>query len=213
MKRKIGVVGPFLSQAILAMGLLSTAPVCATSLVFNVLYTGNDVATLVPGSDDPDGASLAPGDDFLWTITADNSSYWLVEVSDDYFPLMAFAADPSAVRTGDFDLVLRNDGMEVFTLSETSVETQEVHVGTNGVTLTAGLAFDEMELHYTLTSSEDLTAGDPTDTVLTGLLPIFGAPEMNQFSPGIALVPEPATFWLTMTPLLCVRRRAERTRL
>lgn len=205
MTRTLGTGCPLLLCARLLL-VLSAAPVCGASFVFNAQYEGNNVATLAPGSDNPDGASLAPGDDFVWTIASVDSRYWRVEETKGYFALMAFAVNPPGIRTGDFELVLRNDGAEVFSLSETAVETQEVHVGTNTVDLTADVLFDEMQITYTLTASEDLV-GDPVDTVLSGLLPIFGAPENNQFETGIVFVPEPATALLAVLPLALAWRR------
>lgn len=208
MKGRSAVAGQVFGLTMCAATLLSL-PVHGASYVFDIDYFGDDVAALAPGSDDPDGLQLFPGDDFQWTIALADERFWLVEITSSHFPLMAFTANPSGRRTGDFDLVLRNNGVEVFSLSETVVQTQEVHVGTNTIDLDAGLAFDEMFLDFTLTASEDLITGDPVDTFLQGLLPIFGAPESNQFSPGILLVPEPASgLLLGLTLLAAPRRRA-----
>ncbi len=42
----------------------------------------------------------------------------------------------------------------------------------------------------------EFTGSDTPDTTILGLLPIFGAPEQNPFSPGISygVIPEPSSF-------------------
>lgn len=183
-----------------------SAPTHAAHFVFDVLYFGSDMATLAPGSDDPTSTSLAPSDTFQWSIAAQNGGFWEVVTGGDFFPLMAFSTNPGGVRTGDFDLQLLNNGSEVLSLSEAGVVNEFVHIGTNTVTLSSGLIFDEMRLHYLLTqATEDpATADDPNDllpveTALLGLLPIFGAPENNEFSPGITYsIPEPSTLALSL---------------
>lgn len=112
---------------------------------------------------------------------------------------MAFTVSDPGVRVGDFSLVLRNNGADVFTLNEVDVTNQEVHLGTNSVVLGAGLAFDEMFLDYSLTSSKELNSANTIPAPLSGLLPIFGAPE--DFS-GIRYVPEPLSASLALAVLL-----------
>lgn len=176
----------------LLLGSLSPSRAIAANFVFDIEYLGDNMTNLAPGSDEPNGQLLTPGDTFQWTIAPIDNRFWLVESAGSFFPLMAFTVDPSGVRTGDFTLVLRNNGADVFTLSDTAVQVQEVHLGTNAVNLPAGLEFDEMFLDYVLVSAVDLGA-PPTDvdTTIVSRLPIFGAPENNGFSPGIVFVPEP----------------------
>lgn len=187
-------------------GCLTTSSAHADNFVFDVEYLGNDMTNLALGSDDPDGQSLEPGDTFQWTIAAQDTHVWDVETAGGFFPLMAFSVNPAGSRIGDFTLALRNNGADVFNLSETAVQTQEVHLGTNTVDLPAGLQFDEMFLDYALTSATEVNPPqDPVTTTLSGRLPIFGAPENNTFSPGIAyvLVPEPGALGLLACTCFC----------
>ncbi len=199
-----------LAGGVAAAGLLAglaSPGSAATNYVFDVEYLGNDNAQLAPGSDDPVGAMLLPGDTFQWTIASADARFWRVETGGDFFPFMAFGVNPAGVRVGDFSLVLRNDGGDVFSLIGTDVTNQEVHLGTNTVTLPTGLDFDEMFLDYSLDSADDLgQPPTPANTTLEGLLPIFGAPEQNQFSPGIVFIPEPGVAALGMAALVLVGR-------
>lgn len=195
----------------------------ANLYTFDVLYHGNNVATLATGSDDPVGQAIEVDDSFDWTITAQDNYEWRVLSDGNYFPLMAFLVSPSGTRTGDWTLDLFNNGSSVFTQSEVDSEQSYIHMGTNGITLSAGLVFDTMKLNYVLTN---FVPGDPPSelgkldadfnsnvTQIQGLLPIFGAPEMNEYSPGIiyAPVPEPSTYALTLAGIaalaMVVRRR------
>ena len=192
------------SIALLACWLAYGSTASATSYNFSVNYSGSGVASLAAGSDDPDSVTLLPGDDFTWTITADASEYWRVDDTDDYFPLMAFATAVPGSRTGDFTFTLFRSGSSVFDFSETDALNREVHVGTNSIPLDAGLEFDVMSLFFVLTAAVDLDYLNAVDTPLSGLLPIFGAPEDNPFGPGISYiepVPLPAAAWLLLSGL------------
>lgn len=191
---------------LLCITALAGASAQAASYNFDVNYFGGGVATLAAGSDDPVNQMLVDGDGFNWSITAQNNDQWLVEVGTPlgFFPFMAFGTVEDGVRTGDFTLTLKNNGSTVHTLTETASVQSLVHIGTNEVVLSTGLVFDQMQLSYTLTSA--VAESDPTlavSTTLSGLLPIFGAPEQNAFDPGIVYgpVPEPGTYLLLLAGL------------
>jgi hypothetical protein len=176
---------------------------------------------LVPGSEDPEGASLQPGDFFNWTLQASGGQAWRVDQEGSFFPLMAFAVDETANREGSYTLTLSLAGQSVWSLEETSKQSL-VHMGTNSVYLPAGLSFDRMALSYELLSSvedpeyaPDPENLQPTSSTIRGLLPIFGAPEMNIYYPGISFgapVPEPATWALMLAGLVGVAGLAARRR-
>lgn len=203
--------------AVLSAGVLAATFACGQNYQFDVDYFGGGVSALAPGSDDPDGLNLLIGDQFVWTIEANGGAYWEVETAGGFFPLMAFAVDGPGTRTGNYVFTLSYLGSDVFSESASGEVTQEVHLGTNTIHLGQGLQFDRMKLEFELVSAVELEANavDPLDlqpiaTVIQGNLPIFGAPEMNGFSPGIIyVVPEPASLLMGSLGLgvLGVRRR------
>ena len=167
------------------VGLLSLASVGrAFHFDFNVQYEGGGIATLLAG-DNPTGTVLQAGDTFNWDIQAQGSGFWEVITGADFFPLMAFGTYEDGFRTGNFTLTLSNNGATVYTQVETGSVQSMVHIGTNEVPLVGGLIFDRMHLSYSLTSAIEAFFNGvdwepgllPVDTTLTGLLPIFGAPE------------------------------------
>jgi hypothetical protein len=170
---------------VLLAGLLSLSSVGrAVHFDFNVQYQGGGVAALLAGND-PMASSLVAGDTFDWDIQAQGTGFWEVLVGDGFFPLMAFGTWESGTRTGDFTLTLKNNGSDVFSYAELGSQQSFIHIGTNTISLVTGLIFDQMHLSYSLTSSveaiwdgSDWVPGvNPINTTLSGLLPIFGAPE------------------------------------
>ena len=125
---------------------------------------------------------------------------------------LAFAVNEEGTRIGDFTLTLSNGGASVFSISETNIDNEEIHLGTNEINLGTGLVFNQMHLQYSLTQATELfdTAEDPDNlqpigSTLYGLLPVFGAPEQNEYDPGIiysaAAVPEPGTWAMLLAGL------------
>jgi hypothetical protein len=166
---------------------------------FEVLYFGNNVATLAAGSDDPVGATFEAGDSFTYTLTGQNGFFG--SNGGEIFPFIALAVNEPGRRVSDFTLTLSNLGTTVFTFADPNAVNEEVHLGANSVTLPGGLVFDRITLQNTVISTEDLF-GDPVTTTVNSVLPIFGSPDQNQFYPGVVTyssnaVPEPAT-WAMM---------------
>ena len=204
----------------LSMACLLASTANAASFDFSITYQGGGVAVVDPGSDTPDGTVLFEGDSFTWSLHTDQSHFWRVIEGGGLFPLMAFGVDEPATRTGTYQLLVRNDGMEVFSFNTTD-EQSEVHVGTNTITLATGLEFDELFLSYTLdavvpivpdaddefSEDEDIAVlplnAVSASTTIRGSLPIFGAPELaySQNIEYVAAIPEPETYMLMLLGL------------
>ncbi|MDG3002343.1 PEP-CTERM sorting domain-containing protein [Paludisphaera mucosa] len=188
-----------------------------TSYNFSVLYFGGGLASQAPGSDTIVGTTLFDDDTFTWDIKAQGGA-WQVLADTFSFPLMAFGVQEAGLRVGDFTLTLKNAGVDVLTTSEVGAEQRYVHVGTNTIFLTQGLVFDEMFLSYhliTAVTDDPNVPVTPIGSTISGLLPIFGAPEFT--SPGSvvygAAVPEPTSMALMLVGLcgLGLARRRGRT--
>ncbi|MDF1818263.1 MAG: PEP-CTERM sorting domain-containing protein [Immundisolibacteraceae bacterium] len=127
----------------------------ATLFDFDVIYNGTAVS-LDTGSDNPIGSVLQVGDSFNYNVQAGGDDFWRVDVANDFFPFLAFTVDESGIRTADMDLRLLLDGVEQFSLLQNGISNAEVHLGTNIVSLLAGLEFDEIVLDFDLLTSDVL---------------------------------------------------------
>ena len=202
-------------RAVVAAAMLSTfgtSAAWAADYDFEVLYFGNNNATLAAGSDDPVGATFSAGDSFTYTLTGQNGFF---STTGGYiFPFIALAVDESGSRVSDFQLTLSYLGSTVFTFGQPDAINEEVHLGANDVVLPGGLMFDRITLVNNIVSTAHLL-GDPTTTTVNSILPIFGSPDQNRFYPGVvsytfAAVPEPATWAMMIAGLGLVGAAARR---
>jgi PEP-CTERM motif len=202
--------------AVAAATSLAASAAWSADYQFDVIYSGGGIAAVAPGSQDPLAATLQPGDTFTWTISALGNNQWTVLNGGDVFPMMAFGMEESADRTGDFQFNLLNNGLVVFSKTETGSVQSLVHMGTNSITLPTGLVFDRWQLQYELTSAIEViseedpenpgtfidTRGGPTSSSPNTLLPIFGIVDntlvANTSTTIFGPVPEPSTWalWL-----------------
>ena len=205
-------------------------PAWSADYAFDVLYSGGGVASVVAGSTDPRTVTLQAGDSFVWTINALPDYQWTVLSGGEVFPFMALAVTESANRTSDFELELWNNGSVVFSKTEAGSVQGLVHMGTNAITLTTGLAFDQWRLHYTLTSAIGVTDEEdplnpggtiqvptgPVGSTPTTLLPIFGIVDNTTVANGsttvYAPVPEPETWGMLLVGACALGLRARRRR-
>jgi hypothetical protein len=149
---------------------------------FLPIYIGHAQAYYETGSPQ-DGASLVPGSAFLFDMTAMPGYQWEVTHGGEFFNFAALYATWTALRTGNVELELLNDGVSVFAHSEAGIKTFYNHVGTNSVNLPTGTVFDEVRMHYLLLSAT--SDGRAVGTTLLGQLPTDGAPD---HFPGIVFV-------------------------
>lgn len=205
-------------------------PSWSADYAFDVLYSGGGVASVVAGSTDPRTVTLVDGDTFVWTINALPDHQWTVLSGGEVFPFMALSVTESANRASDFELELRNNGSVVFSKTEAGSVQGLVHMGTNSITLTTGLVFDQWRLHYTLTSAIGITEEEdplnpgatiqvptgPAGTTPTTLLPIFGIVDnttiANSSTTIYAPVPEPESWAMLLVGACALGLRARRRR-
>ncbi len=205
-------------------------PAWSADYSFDVLYSGGGNASVVAGSTDPRTVTLQAGDTFVWTINALPDYQWTVLSGGDVFPFMALGISESANRTSDFELELLNNGGVVFSKGEVDSVQGLVHMGTNAITLTTGLVFDQWRLQYTLKSAIGVTEeedplnpgttiqvpGGPVGSTPTTLLPIFGIVDntavANSSTTIYAPVPEPESWAMLLVGACALGMRARRRR-
>ena len=198
----------------LALTLLcyAAAPAVAAPYNFDVLYSGGGNAVLAAGSDDPLTTTMVAGDSFVYTLSAQGGAEWKVINGSSIFPLFALPVAEDGTRVGDFTLSLLNNGGNVYTYSELGASNSFVHLGTNTVTLAAGLEFDTISLSYTVNSAN---AGSTPTSLLPwpGLAPEQYSPDSITYTQAQA-VPEPSTYGLMALGLgvvgFAARRRASK---
>ncbi len=175
-----------------SLAFASASSAQAASFIFSVDYDGT-TASLAAGSDDPLATNLVAGDTFTYSLNATGGQGWTTISAGDLFPFFGLAVDGSGSRLVDYDLNLNRLGSSVFSDSALGIENCCVHLGTNSVSITNGLEYDQYVLDVTILDGS-------IDSLATTLLPWPGdAPEDN-FSSNItfgqlaAPVPEPATW-------------------
>jgi hypothetical protein len=183
----------------------------ATLFDFDVIYNGTAVS-LETGSDNPIGSVLQVGDSFNYNVQAAGDAFWRVDAANDFFPFLAFTVDESGTRTADMDLRLLLDGVEQFSLLQNGISNSNVHLGTNTVSLLAGLEFDEIALDF------DLLASDVLNTTINdyGIGPNFpgGFGDGISYNDASVGVPEPgvlALMGLGLLGLVVSRKREFRS--
>ena len=226
-----GFILKSLRIAVAAASCLLASASWSADYQFDVIYSGNGVAALAAGSQDPRTSTLLSGDSFTWTINAVSNYQWSVLSGGDVFPMMAFGMSESADRTGSFFFRLFNDGVEVFSKDESNSLQSLVHMGTNAITLPTGLVFDSWKLHYSLISAIEVTSvedpanpgsfievrGASTTSSPNTLLPIFGIRDNTQTANAsttiFAPVPEPETYAMLLAGLGIIGAVARRRKL
>ena len=131
---------------------LSSSHASSALLDVDVTFNGTDI-TLDMGSDTALGTMITVGDSFNYNIGTAGNDFWQVDITTSYFPFLAFTIAEVGDRDGIFSLDLLLDGVSQFSLAPSSIINSTVHLGTNAVSLIAGLTFDEVILDYTLTGS------------------------------------------------------------
>lgn len=151
MKKNLGA--KLLKATLVTAALSITVSVQAAAVYdFDIEWNGS-VVSLDAGSDDPIGQVLFDGDSFNYNVQTAGNDYWKVDITQGYFPFLAFAIAESADRTATVSLNLLLDGISQFTSGPSGIVNSFVHMGTNTVSLTSGLMFDEIILDYSLTSA------------------------------------------------------------
>jgi hypothetical protein len=184
----------------------------ANTYDFGVTYSGGGVAALDGGSDDLLNTTMMTGDNFTYTLSAAGAGEWTSLTSSGIFPFLALSISEADTRTNDFTIELRNNGVSVFTHSEAGAINSFAHLGSNTVSLTSGLVWDQWIL-----TSNIVDAGPSTAASLLpwpGNGPEIFSPDAISYSAG---VPEPATWSLIICGFgmagAMLRRRKPRARI
>jgi hypothetical protein len=164
----------------------------AANYNFDVIYSGGGVATLAPGSDNPLSTIFASGDTFTYKLSAAGNGQWTALANGSLFPFLALDGNYNQLDL-TFSLNLTNNGANVLSYGETTTNCC-AHLGTNFVSVTQGLVYDQYDLTATI---DNIGANNST----ASLLPYGGAPEnyhsgVISYTAATGGVPEPATWAL-----------------
>jgi hypothetical protein len=152
-----------LSSALLLVGTSISSQASAALLDFDVTYDGTDFS-LNAGSDNVLGAMVATGDSLNYSLSTAGTDFWKVDTAGNFFPFVAFTVGEEAIRSATMSIDLVLDGVSQFSIASSVITNSFLHMGTNSVSLSAGLMFDEIILDYALISSVHETTGDPVET-------------------------------------------------
>jgi hypothetical protein len=119
-------------------------PASATVFTFDYTYNGTTVTPVTTAY----GSNFSVGDSLTETYRSVNG-YW-VETSGEVWPLIEVQG--SGTRTGDASYSFYNNSNLVYSASSTGESTRFVNVITS-IAVPSGLAFDTLEVNYTLTDS------------------------------------------------------------
>ena len=183
----------------------SASGYAATHYTFDTQYNGSAISSI--GGTDPIGVVLEDGDSFTYTVSAEAGEFWTVDETLSYFPFLAFTVEESAERTGDMSLSLYLGGvLQQPALVQNGIYNAYVHMGTNSVSLDAGLMFDQIVLDYVLLSTvpeaPSIVSVSTTisDYSIGGYVP--GGFDAGISYSGVSSVPVPAAAWLFGSALL-----------
>lgn len=198
-------------KVILAVALAMMLPAAASAAtVFHYDYEAKGKSVgLASGSDNPAGDTYRPGDGFRMTISAGAGYGWTVGSSFTSSFDMAFFVRGSGIRTGEFDLTLRLDGVDVYSFSRGPFTQRFVHMGGQGIRYVEGTVFDEIVLDYTLITSSVSTTIQNSNPAHWGAM--FKSKNVSFGSVPDAPTPVPlpasAALLLGALGLLAVKRR------
>ncbi len=203
----------YVLAAVVGLGFGATAQ--AASYTFEYSFDGTS-ASLVAGSDVPDGTSLVDGDDFTLSIGTVGGAFWEVtEAVVNAFVPLSFAISESGNRLANLNTSWLLGGVEVDSRTDTGIIQSEVHMGAQHWDLALGLQFDEVVLNYTLIEATEVGSTNPVGTTISQFSSDFiledshtfyaGGPSKGEieYKSGMAPVPLPAGMALYL-PILAV---------